>query len=257
MKTAQNRIEEIKRQGYRFDFGTTFNHAFEIYKKIAATAGVAFLLFGLVIFILLMIYMFTSLDWQKLSQDPEQFNLTHFSTSGLISYAVFMILFTAISVPLSAGIIKMCYNAESGREFSIGTAFEYYTGHYFVDLFLAGLLIGTLNIGIGIGCEFMGVGFVGSIVSLIIGVFTVVFIPLIIFGNLRPIEAIKGSIAVVSKEFLMVFLLLIVSGIISICGIIACCVGIFFTLPIVYAVYYSIYVHSVGFEENTESEEIV
>jgi hypothetical protein len=256
MKTAKDRIEQIKRWGYPLDFGTTFNHAFEIYKKIAAPAGLAFLIFGVLISMLVMGYVFTSLDWQRMAQNPEQFNLAHFSTVGLVSYAVAMILFTAITVPLSAGLIKMCYDAEKGHEVNFGSAFSYFSGPYFVDLFLAGLLIGTVNIGLGIAFELLGVGFVGSILSLIIGVGTLLFVPLIIFGNLRPIESIVGSFAVVSRNFFLILGLMIVGWIISFCGIIACCVGIFFTMPIVYALNYSIYVHSVGIDENEETSEL-
>ena len=35
IKTTQDRIEEIKKNGYTLDFGNVFNHAFENYKKIA------------------------------------------------------------------------------------------------------------------------------------------------------------------------------------------------------------------------------
>lgn len=255
MNTVKNRIEEIKKQGYNFDFSVTFNHAFEIYKKIAAMAGLAFLLFAILLFIVASIYIGTSLDWQNISQNPEQFQLKNFSTAGIISYAVAMILFTAISVPLSAGFIKMCYDADKGEEITIGTAFRYYTGHYFVDLFMAGLLLGTFNIGLSILFEFIDYAALGTIITVLVGIFAILFVPMIIFGNLRPIEAIKASFIVVSKEFLMIFLMIVIAYLIAFCGILACCVGLFFTMPILYAVQYSIYLHAVGIAENTQTED--
>lgn len=256
MNTVKNRIEEIKKQGYEFDFSVTFNHAFETYKKIAAIAGLAFMLFAILLSIVAVIYISTSLDWQQISQHPEQFKITNFSTAGIISYAISMILFTAISVPLSAGMMKMCHDADSGIEVTFGTAFQYYTGHYFVDLFMAGLLLGGFNIGIHIAFEFIDYAVWGSVITILVSIFTILFIPMIIFGNLRPIEAMKASAIVVSKELLMIFLLIIVGYIIGLCGILACCVGLFFTLPILYAIQYSIYVHAVGMEEDTKTQDL-
>lgn len=253
MNTIKNRIEEIKRQGYNFDFGVTFNHAFEIYKKIAAMAGLAFLMFAILLFIVASIYIGTSIDWQNISQNPEEFQLTNFSTVGIISYAVAMILFTAISVPLSAGFIKMCYDADKGQEITIGTAFRYYAGHYFVDLFMAGLLLGSFNIGMSILFEFIDYAWLGTVITVVVGIFAILFVPMIVLGNLRPIEAIRASLIVVSKEFLMIFLMMAIAYLIAFCGILACCVGLFFTMPVLYAVQYSLYIHSVGIEENPET----
>ena len=46
-KTAQNRIEDIKKNGYTLDFGNVFNLAFENYKKIALYGGLVFFVFRL------------------------------------------------------------------------------------------------------------------------------------------------------------------------------------------------------------------
>ena len=43
--TTQNRIEEIKKNGFTLDFGNVFNHAFENYKKIALYGGLIIFVF--------------------------------------------------------------------------------------------------------------------------------------------------------------------------------------------------------------------
>lgn len=255
MKTVANRIEEIRRNGYAFDFGVTFNHTFETYKKVAAMAGLAFMIFIFLLCIVFVGVIFTSVDWQNQMGNRRQFepiDITQFSTIGLVGYIAAMILFAAMTVPLIAGIMKMCYNAEKGEEVSLGNAFQYYNGHYFVHLFIAGLLLGTFNTLVSVGFEFLGLGWVGTVIGVIVGILTTLFVPLIIFGNLRPIEAITASITVASRQFLMIFLLLLVGYIIAFCGVLGCCIGLFFTMPLVYVLQYSIYVHSVGFEENTD-----
>jgi hypothetical protein len=41
-KTAQNQIEDIKKNGYTIDFGNVFNLAFENYKKSHSMAALYF-----------------------------------------------------------------------------------------------------------------------------------------------------------------------------------------------------------------------
>ena len=44
-RSTQNRIEEIKKNGYILDFAKVFNHAFENYKKIALYGGLVIFVF--------------------------------------------------------------------------------------------------------------------------------------------------------------------------------------------------------------------
>ena len=45
MKSIQNKIAEIKTNGYNLNFGDVLDHAFENYKKIALYAGLMLLVF--------------------------------------------------------------------------------------------------------------------------------------------------------------------------------------------------------------------
>ena len=88
----------------------------------------------------------------------------------------------------------------------------------------------------------------------IVVVFTFLVIPLIIFGNLKVAEAIKGSIIIVSKQFFILLGLIIVAVIMAILGLIGFCIGIFFTIPFIYSMYYTIYKDSIGFDEEAEAQ---
>jgi hypothetical protein len=79
---------------------------------------------------------------------------------------------------------------------------------------------------------------------------------LIIFGNLQAIEAIKGSMIVVSKQFFILMGLLIVSLLFTMLGIFGFCIGIFFTMPFIYSMYYSIYNEIIGDNDTEEKSEI-
>ena len=66
-------------------------------------------------------------------------------------------------------------------------------------------------------------------------------LPLIVFQNLTAIEAIKTSIAVVAKNPLVIFALLVVGIIGALVGFVGCIIGVFFTIPIVYSINYCLY----------------
>jgi uncharacterized membrane protein len=79
-------------------------------------------------------------------------------------------------------------------------------------------------------------------------------IPLIIFGKLKAVEAIQASIVIVSKQPLVILGLLVIGVIASLVGFIGCCIGIVFTIPFMYSLYYALYSEIIGFDPETEVE---
>jgi len=100
--------------------------------------------------------------------------------------------------------------------------------------------------------ESFGIRFLGVILTYTISFFTFLVIPLIIFGNLKVAEAIKGSFIIVSKQFFILLGLLIVAVIMAMLGLIGFCIGIFFTIPFIYSMYYAIYKDNIGFDDEVE-----
>jgi hypothetical protein len=70
------------------------------------------------------------------------------------------------------------------------------------------------------------------------------------FGNLKALT-IQASILIVSKQPL-VFRILVVGYIATMVGFIGCCIGIFFTLPFIYSLYFAIYSEIIGFDPEDE-----
>ena len=81
-------------------------------------------------------------------------------------------------------------------------------------------------------------------------------VPLIIFSKLDAVNAIVFSIKLVFKQPIILFLLLLVGYICAMLGFIALCIGIFFTLPFIYSLYYCIYKNIIPVEEYSELDEI-
>ena len=259
MNVTEKRIEEIKREGYDLDFTTVFGNAFENYKKIALMVGLFSLLLGLAFLVLfavgfVLIYGMKDASFFE-NMNAEQMQPEDFSTPFLIIYLVSVIFLTALFSPITAGFIKMARDAAKGQDVSFGTAFEYYSKPFFKEIFIAIVILTFFTTTFSFLLTLVGIQFLGGIISLIISFFTFLAIPFIIFGNLKAIEAIQASVVVVSKQILILLGLAIVGILFSFMGMIACCIGIIFTMPIIYSLYYCIYDEVIGVYENEIIEE--
>lgn len=257
MKSTLDQIEDIKVNGYSLDFSTVFNHAFENYKKIALYAGLILLVFSI-----LAIFLFGGLfaaiyGVQYLNEDfVKGLQSEQTSSSVLAIYSLAIAFTAALFSPFTAGFLKMAYCADRDEEFNVSTIFSYYASRYFVQLFIAALLISLTSGLISVAFNLAGILFVDTIIALAITVFTSLTIPLIIFGDLNAIDAIKSSIIIVSKQPFTIILLLFVAGVGSAIGFIGCCIGIVFTIPITYSLKYALYSAILNIEEDNTIDSI-
>lgn len=250
MKNLKETLQDIKQNGFQLDFGVVFSQAFESYKKIALNGGAAILLFTLLVGIIAAGLLVGILGLGSNVEQLREFEITDFSLSALAIYIFSMILFSCLASPFSAGLLKMARNAAKGEEVSVGVSFEYYGNRYFKDIFLATLILSCFTTIISVGLEYYGYQILGAFINLLVSFLTFLTIPMIIFGDLKPLEAIQASITVVSKQFFIILGLLIVAGLFSMIGIFAFCLGIFFTFPIISAVSYHIFAAAVHDDSN-------
>jgi uncharacterized membrane protein len=256
-----NRTEPV-----RLGFGETLELAFENWKKIAMLIGALLILVGIVAIVVYgglfaMIIGGTDVFEQltTMQSGEDKVGLT-------IITLIFSVFMAALFIPLTAGFIQIAHNAQIGEDFSFNTAFEHFKGRHFKELFLSALIINLTTQGISIAGQLLisdpvsGTAIVTnllvSLISLVITVLTLLTIPFIIFGNLNALEAIKASISVCGQKFFTVLILLIIITICAILGFIGLCIGIFFTLPLVYSLQYAIYRNAVGIDNEDELAEI-
>ncbi len=256
MKTAKERVDEVKQYGYNLDIGETFNLAFEIYKKIALNAGVVLILFAIIMVALFVTLFGVIFGFSTISASMMDFDFNNLSGLYVVIYIFSMAAIAGVTYPFTAGLIKMAHNAHTKDEFSIGTAFDYFKGRYFGELFIAGFVLALFIGGITTALEMLYIPLLGGVLNLIISVFTILTIPLIIFSDLKALDAIGASFAITAKSFLWILLLMIAAVALALFGFFGFCIGIFFTLPFVYAMYYSIYANSVGIADKSEIDEI-
>ncbi|WP_338648225.1 hypothetical protein V5J73_05730 [Flavobacterium sp. KS-LB2] len=254
-KTVQNRIEEIKKNGYTLDFGNVFNLAFENYKKIALYGGLLLFVFFCLLAIAVFGLIVTVFDPQAALKflKPENITPEALGLNTLLIITGISVLITSLLSPFTAGLIKMPYCAERDEEFHVSTMFEFFKAPYFKELFLATFLVSMLGSVLSTLINYIQIPILGFVATVTLSLFTILMIPLIIFGNLKAIEAIEASILIVSKQPLVLLGLLVVGSIAAMVGFIGCCIGIFFTLPFIYSLYYAIYNEIIGFDSENEN----
>ncbi len=254
--TVKKRIEEIKLQGYNIDFGDVFNQTIENYKKIAMYGGLVLFIF-FVVFILGLAGIFSIVLGTEEAitvLKPENLKLDNLDLYGLLILSLVSIVIGTLLSPFMAGLLKMAHNADKDEEFHVSTMFHYYKASYFQEIIIVTLVLGILKGAISVAINYAEIPLLGDLLSGIISFFTLLTIPLIVFGNVKAIDAIKNSISIVSKQPFILLGLLVVSFVAVCLGIFGCCIGIFFTLPFAYSMSFIIYKYIIGFPEKEEEE---
>jgi MFS family permease len=255
MNNIKDRIAVIKKEGYALDFGRVFEHAFENYKKIALYGGLVIFVFFFVISLIVFGLLASFLGGAAFLEffKPENLQVQNFGMNTLLIISAASILIGSLLSPFTAGLIKMAYCAENDEEFHVSTMFEFYKPPFFKELFIATFLLSLVSSLLSTVLNYAEIPLLNLLVSLFISLFTIMTIPLIIFGKLSAIEAIEASFTIVSKQPLIILGLLIVSGIGVLIGFIGCCIGIFFTIPFMYSLYYALYSNILGFESDSNN----
>ena len=257
MENKNTSVDDLVQQSHPLDFGLVIEKSFENYKKIALLGGVSLLLLFLILFGVLMVFVAAFMGAAaNLTETLTDFNPLNLSAVGISIYILVIVVITGLTAPISAGFLKMAHQAKHDKPFSIGTVFEYYKTHHFKELFISASLLTIINLILTTGLEFFGITVIGTIISYIVGFFTFLTVPLIVFGNQTALNAITKSIQLVVKQPFIIFGLLIVGFIGILIGLFGLCIGIIFTIPFWYSLTYTIYTHLLPMEETSEIEEI-
>lgn len=252
MKSTLDQIEDIKKNGYSLDFASVFNHAFENYKKIALYSGLIILVFFFIAFVAFMGIMIAYFGAEALTKDfIQNFENQQLTDIQLVIQTVVVSVVAGITAPFGAGFLKMADSADKDVEFNVSTIFSYYKAPYFGQIFAAAFIPALIGTALATLVESSGILFVGNLISFTISFFMYLSIPLIVFGNIKAIDAIKSSFIIVTKNPLNIFAFFIIGFLGSMVGFIGCCVGIIFTVAfnssMIYATYFAIF--------GTQSEE--
>lgn len=252
METINQKIENLKANGYKLKFEDVFNKAFENYKKIALYAGLAILVLGFLLVILASIGLVSIFGAEHLNPNSiKQFEAKMVQPEYIGYQFIVVLVINSIFSPISAGFLKMAESANKDVEFKMRQFLYFYKWSYFKELFIATFIITFLSTGIDSFLAIYKIPVVGGMLSFVIGIFSVLSTPLIIFGKQKAWDAIKTSISLSSKQFMVLFLLIVVAFFGSLVGLIGFCIGVLFTIPFNMSMQYAIYDSIIGIEDDT------
>lgn len=238
-------MEEFKNTPPKLDIGEQINNAFEIFKKVAVTGGLAMLSIYFTILMLFFVGMGFFFKADEMNTVMRNFKPESLSFNGQIIYLAAIVVFSALISPFMAGLIKMARDADNNEEVQFSSIFTYVNSPQFIDIILSTIVLTIASTGTNMILKYFLIdgfaSFLGVLVSLLIAALTYLVIPHIIFGKLNFIEAIKASTSQILANFFPAVLLMTIAFILAIVGFFAFCVGILFTMPLIYIMHYCIY----------------
>lgn len=231
----------------KLEFGTILTKTFELYKKVWLQ-GFITLLFGLVLiapfYILLYMPMIAAgVTEPEMLKSEEMSPVLGLMMMGLMPILVVAAMTTAIA--LNAAFLRICHHKYHNLDVPDDYFYFFKNGRWKKSLLL-GLIMLVMAI---VGAMMCGVGIIYFIVpiSLLPAFFAFT-------EGLSPVEITKASLQLANKNWLVIFGLILLTGIIAELGIILCFVGILFTAMLSKIPMYFIYMDAV--ERNSETETI-
>lgn len=215
-------LSERIKQSPPVEFGAVFNSSVELFQKVwlqgfvtVVLTFVSILPFYLLIYLPMIAMGISDADVFEHQGMPPVF-------AGLMSVIMpfFMVGVMTVAICLNAAFLRICrkYDLnESGKD-------DYF--YYFKKEYLTKALIVSL---IMIGLSFLGILACGlGIIYLVVPMS--LFPAFLAFDReLSALEIVKVSFALGNKNWLMIFLLVLVAGLVSQLGVVLCFVGVLFT----------------------------
>lgn len=221
------------------EFGSVFNRSVELFKKVWLQGFITLLLtFVAIIPLYLLIY--APMIAMGIT-DPEAFEHNEmppaFAGIMVIVMPIFSIGVMTVGICLNAAFLRICrkYDLdEMGRD----DYFFYFKKAYLGKALLLSLLMMCLSL---LGLLACGLGLIYLVVPMSL------FPSFFAFDKeLTAMEIVKSGFALGNKNWLIIFALVIVVGLVAQLGIILCLVGIFFTAMFSKIPIYFIYKDAIG-----------
>lgn len=231
--------EKIDSSG-SLDFGRIFNDSFELFKKVWVQGFVTLLLsFAVIIPFYLILYIpFLAMG----ISDPYYFEgdeLPAFMIILLIAFYPIMIIgVTMLSICLGAAFLRICKLVDHGVTGS-DQYFFYFKKPYLGKAFVLALITTGLSI---LGMLACGIGIFYLVVPM--SLLTAFFA---FDEEMTPAEITKAAFALGNKNWLVIFGLIFVAGLVAQLGILLCVIGVFFTAMFSRIPIYFVYKDAVGF----------
>lgn len=226
------------------DFGSIFSRSIELFKKVWLQ-GFLILLLTFVLILPFQILFYTPFIAAGIT-DPEMLREEQMSPvlviAMVILFPILMLGIMMISIALNAAFLRICKLKDMGSTESDDYFFYLKNGRWKKSLIL-GLFVFGLSI----------VGMLLCVIGLFYVIVPISLVPAFFAFNetLGPSEIVKASFQLGNKNWLVIFGLVILMGLVAQLGILLCGIGILFTAMLAKIPVYYMYKDGVGFSEET------
>lgn len=238
------------------DFGNIFNESIELFKK-SWLQGFLMQLFVMILMIPFIFIIYVPFFIAVASQaengqvDPQAFStfMAGFSLIYIILFIIGILAISVISMALNAGLFRILRDLDAGKTVKTSDLFYFLKGKYIGKLLLIMLVTVLIAIPSALLC------YIPLIYTMVpMSFFAVVFA---FNPDFNVGDIVSTSFRLGTKKWGIAFCLILVSSILaSLVGMLLCGIGTLITAPFMYHPIYFIYKHVIGFENNSEIDEI-
>ncbi|NMH89810.1 hypothetical protein [Flavivirga algicola] len=249
MHTLESLLKKVN-NSKSLDFGTIINHTIELFKKIWLKGFLMVLI--MVVFAVIISFLFSLIGLTSTNNFfiNNNFDMDAFFSqyAGNVLFSVPQtILLSAITIAFVGAFYQICRQVDSGGNV-VDDYFYFFKKEYFSKLLMLGII-------------YTGIATLAQLMFFIPYIY--VFVPLSYFSvvfannpNLSEMDIVKASFAIGNKKWLITFGTMFVAGILGMLGMIACFIGVLFTLSIIYLPVFFIYKEVIGFDNTSEIDQI-
>lgn len=237
-------IQSKIQNAQHLDFGKILDLTINMFKEIWLKGFLMVLVLVAFAVSISMFFSFIGLGPEPFEVDYNgNFNFFENYTSNAFYSLPQTILISFLTIGLLAGFYRICKQTDLNN-LQKDDLFYYYKGEFIGKIFTLGIVYSLIAI-------------IAQWLFIIPYIYA--FVPLsffaVVFSNnpeLTETEIVKISFSLGTKKWLLTFGLLFITGILGMLGIIACGIGLLFTMAIVYLPVYFVYRDVVGFEDDRE-----
>ncbi|MFC4164951.1 beta-carotene 15,15'-monooxygenase [Epilithonimonas zeae] len=213
--------------------GSIISHALEIFKNTFLYCFLAVVIYFL---LSLLVQMLTGFDTQLLIEQARESNgnfgyADMIAAPGFAAYTGASFLVTLLLTPVLVSLIYVANKSNFKQPIVISDIFFAYRQN-FINIFIYALIT---QIALTI------LLFMCVLPAVFVMPFFFLGYPILIFEKASAFDALKKSFDIVQNNYGTILLTALLAGLISIAGVVLCCVGIYLTIPFAYIAMYSTY----------------
>ena len=213
--------------------GAIISHAFEIFKNTFLYCLLAVVIYFLLSYLVQIITGFNSaiiMDQIKDSGGDVDYKEI-IAAPGFVAYSGANFLVTLLLSPIFVSLIYIANKSNFKQQISATDIFFAYKQN-FINIVLYALITQVL---------FTILFFMCILPAVFVMPFFFLGYPILIFEKASAFDALKKSFDIVQNNYGTILLTALLAGLISIAGLVLCCVGIYLTIPFAYIAMYSTY----------------